>query len=310
MRPFTSRTARLSALILKMFLGLFFVVSAWAKLIDIDRFELYIYSFQLLSLHTSFLTARMVIVFELLVGIGLLSNIFNRWVNICTVTMLAAFTFFLGHALLIGRTDSCRCMGAWVDLNPAYSLLKNAVLLLLMIPVSRLQPWPWRPRWYIWMPVVSAIVVSVFVRSSPDNWLFRPDTESRHSHPLSAAVAPDGVLASLHLYQGRHAVLFLTPGCRYCHLADMKITAIQKRNHLDSTAFCYLLPGGSSSPVTLPGGAVSFSHPAVRLPDSLFIRLSGGIRPLLILLSDGRVSVVSHYRNIDEEQIVTFFRAK
>ena len=42
-----------------MLLGVFFIVSALAKLVDIDQFEIYIFSYNLLSLNLSFLVARL-----------------------------------------------------------------------------------------------------------------------------------------------------------------------------------------------------------------------------------------------------------
>ena len=61
-----------------MLLGVLFIVSAVAKLVEIDTFELYIFSYHLLPLTLSFLAARLVIVAEMLCGIGLLANIWKR----------------------------------------------------------------------------------------------------------------------------------------------------------------------------------------------------------------------------------------
>ena len=147
MKPFRSRPLRLAALVVRMLLGSFFIVSAIDKLIDIDRFEIYIFSYNILSLNTSFLMARLVIVGELLVGIGLISNVFNRFVDTCAMLMLVGFTLFMGYAAISGRNDSCQCMGALLDINPTHSILKNALLILLLLFAMCTQSWRWRPRW-------------------------------------------------------------------------------------------------------------------------------------------------------------------
>lgn len=296
----TSMGRRL-AFVLRMLLGLFFFVSAVAKWVDLDRFEIYVFSFQLFSLNATFLLARLLIVGELLVGIGLLSNLCHRFVNVCTALMLTGFTLFLGYAILVGRTDSCQCMGALLDISPAWSLLKNAVLLLLMIPASRCQSWSWCPRWYVWLPVLLAPFLLVFITSAPDNWLFHPDARG-YDNEVSAFVT-DPALAPLHLEQGDHALLFLTPECRYCRMADHKLTVIRHRHHLDSTSFHYIV--SSHSGPTASGEP--FSMPTFIVPDSLFLQITGGMRPLLMLVDDGRLQSVSHYRNIDERMIVDFF---
>lgn len=302
MRTYRTKAARLTALVLRMALGLFFIVSAVAKWVDLDRFEIYVFSFQLFSLNTTFLLARLLIVGELLVGIGLLSNICHRFVNGCTVLLLMAFTLFLGYAILVGRTDSCQCMGAWVNISPTLSLLKNALLFLVLLPASRCQPWRWRPRWYVWLPVVLFPMLAVFITSAPDNWLFCPDRASHAGEPVP--FLRDPALAPLQLDSGRQAVLFLTPGCRYCRLADQKVTAIRRRHAIDSTSIHYVI---SSRPTA---SSQTFSMPVTVVPDSLFGYMTGGMTPLLVLLENGRFVAVSHYRNIDEPQIVGFFDAK
>ena len=160
-----------------MLLGIFFIVSAIAKLCDMDRFEIYIFSYNILPLNVSFLTARVVTVCELLVGIGLVANVFKRLVDTCAMLMLVGFTLFLGYAILIGREDSCHCMGALLDIDPTHSILKNALLVVLLLFAMGAQPWRWRPRWYVWLPVLLAPTVTVFVVSAPDNWLFGPSEE-------------------------------------------------------------------------------------------------------------------------------------
>lgn len=306
MRPFSNPKTRWLVLALKMLIGVFFLVSAVAKLADMDRFEVYVFSFQWFSLGMAFLVARLVVVCELLLGLGLLVNVANRWVHGCTILMLTGFTLFLGYTILVGRNESCQCMGALVEISPAWSLLKNAVLLLLMVPVCRLEPWPWRPRWFVWLPAVLAPLVVVFVVSVPDNWRFRPDATSyADSNPFSTALQTDSVLDGLQLRQGHQAVLFLTPGCRFCQMADQKLQTIAQRNRLDPAAVHYVIPAGAALP---PGTTAEqyYSHPAVQLSDSVFMQITHGMRPLLFLVEDGHVMSVSHYRNMDEGQIVRF----
>ena len=100
MTPFGNKYLQWSALATRMLLGVFFIVSAVAKLVEIDTFELYIFSYHLLPLTLSFLAARLVIVAEMLCGIGLLANIWKRLVDTCTMAMLVVFTLFLGYSAL------------------------------------------------------------------------------------------------------------------------------------------------------------------------------------------------------------------
>ena len=308
MKPFPSKAARVVALVLRMALGALFIVSAIAKLIGIDRFEIYIFSFNLLPLTWSMMAARLVIVAELLVGIGLMANIAKRLVDTCALLMLVCFTLFLGYAALSGRTDSCQCMGSLVEFDPLQSIAKNAVLLLLLVVAMGARPWSWRPRWFVWLPVVLAPTVTVFVLSAPDNWLFGPSDEIYNAEQLDSAIAPDGELAPLQLAEGRHALAFLSPGCQFCRMADEKLTHICRRNGLDSTAFVYIIPAADSTVTPLTLDTVSFIRPGHLVPPMTFALITYGQRPMLMLMENGKVTATCHYRNINEKQIVDFLK--
>ena len=308
MTPFRNKPLRLAALVVRMLLGVFFIVSALAKLVDIDQFEIYIFSYNLLSLNLSFLVARLVICAEVLIGIGLLANIFNRWVDTCAMLMLVLFTLFLGYATLIGRTDSCHCMGPLVEIDPAKSIIKNILLLVALVFAMGAKPWAWRPRWYIWLPVLLVPTVTIFFRSAPDNWLFGPSQEVYNKEELDHANAPGGVLHSLHLSHGKHVVAFLTPGCQFCQMTDEKLTHICQRNNLDSTAFLYFTPSQDSTIAPLTLDTHTFLRPAYQIDLNTYSLITYGQRPILFLMQDGQVVATSHYRNIDEQQIVDFLK--
>lgn len=308
MRPYRRNSLRTAALVVRMLLGIFFVVSAIAKLVDIDRFEIYIFSYNILSLNLSFLVARLVIVGELLVGIGLVANVYKRLVDTCALLMLVGFTLFLGYASLIGRHDSCQCMGALLDINPTLSILKNALLTLLLLFAMGARPWRWRPRWYVWLPLVLAPTVAVFILSAPDNWLFGPSDEVYNAEEFAAAIQPEGILYPLHLDRGRHVIAFLTPGCPYCRMADEKLTHICRRNHLDSSAFLYFCPTPDSTLAPLTVDTTTFIRPCYLIPSLSYALITYGQRPIIFLTDSGKVTETCHYRNIDERRIVEFIK--
>ena len=69
-----NRVKTIAPILLKVLLGLVFIASAILKIVDMDRFEIYIYSYHFFSLNFSFLVARAAIILELVLGIGLVSN--------------------------------------------------------------------------------------------------------------------------------------------------------------------------------------------------------------------------------------------
>ena len=307
MTPFRSSPARVAALAVRLLLGAFFVVSAIAKWVDIDHFEIHVFSYNLLSLNASFLVARLVIVAELLVGIGLMSDIWHRFVNACTLLMLVGFTLFLGYAALVGRTDNCQCMGSLLEMNPVQSMLKNALLLLLLWIAMHAPEWRWHPKWWLWLPVVLAVPTTLFIVSAPDNWLFGPEDEVFNADALREAIADDGQLGPLDLDEGKHVVAFVTAGCQFCRMADQKLSSIWQRHELDSASLVYLVYTKDSTIAPLSLNDTSFQRPAFTVDKETFMLITYGQRPMVMLMEEGEVKGSCHYRNISEGEIVEFF---
>ena len=66
-------------LILRLLIGALFITTAIMKLLTLDEFEAYIYSFNLFSFLLSTVVARLVIMAELLLGICLMSKMLYKY---------------------------------------------------------------------------------------------------------------------------------------------------------------------------------------------------------------------------------------
>ena len=104
--------------------GILFLFSATAKLIGIDAFEIYLFSFGWFSLGTAYLLARLVIAAEYTLGLLLIANLCPKTAWWGSVAMLAVFSVFLGWLALSGNRENCNCFGELVNLNPLQSLGK------------------------------------------------------------------------------------------------------------------------------------------------------------------------------------------
>ena len=151
-----SKDNKALAIVLRVLLALLFLCSSVAKLMAIDDFELYIFSYGLLPLNLCYLVARLCIAAEMALALFIALGWWRRWVNLVAFLILILFSLFLGYAALIGRTDSCQCLGRLADLNPIQSLLKNAVLIAMVLGYSRLS----REAREIRMPMGIKIVIS------------------------------------------------------------------------------------------------------------------------------------------------------
>ena len=158
-------------LTLKLVLGILFIVSAVVKIADMDRFEIYIYSYHFFSLNFSFLVARAAIIAELVLGIGLISNCLHKLMWWGSVLMLIGYAFFLFYAFVIGRTDSCHCFGEYLQLNPWQSIVKNIALLALFALVYKVKGFRFKREFLALIGVAVIASVVVFVVSPPDNYM-------------------------------------------------------------------------------------------------------------------------------------------
>ena len=116
-------------------------MSAVLKVVDMDKFEIYVYSYHFFSLNFSFIAARLAIILELVLGIGLISHCFHKLMWWGSMVMLCGYSLLLIYALVMGRTDSCHCFGEFLPLDPKQSLIKNAVLMLLFFLIYGMESW-------------------------------------------------------------------------------------------------------------------------------------------------------------------------
>ena len=157
-------------IIMKVLLGLVFIASAILKVVDMDQFEIYVYSYHFFSLNTSFIVARVAIIIELVLGIGLVSNTLHKLYWWGSVAMLVGYTLLLIYALYLGRTDNCHCFGDFLQLDPKQSLVKNGILVLLFLPLYWMEEWKTPFRWLILCLAIIGSSIGVFAVSPPDNY--------------------------------------------------------------------------------------------------------------------------------------------
>lgn len=273
--------------LLRVLTGVVFFLSAVGKLVGIDEFELYVYSYGWLPLSASYMAARVCIGVELALSVLLCAGWYERLTRTATLLLLLFFTVVLCYAVLVGRDDSCQCFGQMVDMDPGESLLKNGVLIVMVLLAK---PQGARPhRGWERVLSVAALVVALavpFAVSVPDNWGFGPQREPYGAEALKEAVGEGGALAAMGVGEGRRMVAFVTPNCPYCKLAREKLGSLAKRHGIAEEKIVYVEPSD--------------------IGDSLFIAITYGARPLMMLMEGEEVRTTYHLRNVDESEVEEF----
>ena len=190
------KALRISASVLKILVGMIFIISAISKFITVDSFEMYVFSFGLFPLGLSFYVARLVIAFELILGAALISHRNHRFTVVMSLIFLLCFILFLTYAHLVGRTDSCHCFGEMMPFDPVQSILKNAVLIIILLFVYKYTPTGWYPRW--WLVIVIYLAAAGLLYYYMVHFLYALDMLALVFIFVMLCV---GVLASMPFYE-------------------------------------------------------------------------------------------------------------
>ncbi len=293
--------------VLKVLLGLVFIVSAVLKLIDMDSFEIYIYSYHFFSLNASFIVARLAIILELVLGIGLASHTLHKMYWWGSMAMLGGYTLLLIYALTLGRTDSCHCFGDFLQLDPKQSLIKNAVLMLFFLLIYRMESWKTPFRWLILILAVMASSIAVFVISPPDNLTSNADPEQNLQVELFDAMLDDAPLDSLNLHMGKQVVCFFSTSCDYCQMAAHKLSLMQQFYGFPKENITYLFMGNEEGVASFYEQSESAWYRDMLYPDvARLLKAINGNFPVIVFLEDGEVVHEYGFRNMNEAEIKAY----
>jgi len=293
---------------LKVFLGLVFIVSAVLKILDMDQFEIYIYSYHFFSLNFSFLVARVAIILELVLGIGLVSNCFHKLMWWGSVLMLSGYTILLVYALILGRTDNCHCFGDYLRFNPWQSILKNIVLLGLFSLIYKMEGRHFKYERLALVATVLACSAAVFAISPPDNFLNTSKTEDLQEAVFFEALRQPP-LDSMNLLQGKKVVGFLSSGCEYCKMAAHKLSLMQSFYGFPEQDVLFVFLGSEEGVRRFFEDSESTQYPYVIYEDvKTLLQMNNGAFPLFVFMEDGKVLHEYGFRDMDESEINLFFQ--
>ena len=291
---------------LKVLLGLVFIASAFLKVLDMDKFEIYVYSYHFFSLSFSFIIARLAIILELVLGIGLISHCLHKLMWWGSMAMLVGYSLLLIYALTLGRIDSCHCFGDFLQLDPKQSLIKNGVLMALFLPIFRMESWKTPFRWLILILAIMASSIGVFVASPPDN-LAKMDPNHNLQVEIFDEMLDEAPLDSLHLDEGKQIVCFFSPGCEYCQTAARKLSLMQQFHGFPRERITYLFMGDEEEVSKFYELSESDRYREVIYPDARMLKAVKGNLPTIVFMENGEVVKECGLRDMQENEIKAFF---
>lgn len=296
------------ARIIKFVLGLLFVVSAILKIVDMDAFELYVFSYRFFAINTSFLVARAAIIVELVLGIGLISNCFHKLMWWGSVLMLVGYTGLLIYALVLGRTDSCHCFGDYLQLNPWQSIIKNVVLLALFALIYNVKGRRFKRDGLALAAVVVGCAVAVFAVSPPDNMTPSYDPSHDLNGELFNEALQQSPLNAYGLTDGRKVVAIFSSGCDYCMLAARKLSLMQQLYGFPEKDVLFIFMGTEEGIQRFYQESESINYQYVIYNDVVtLLKINNGVFPIVVLMDHGEIVGEYGFRNMRENEIKDFF---
>ncbi len=294
--------------ILRILLGLFFLLSAIFKLISIDEFEIYVFSHGLLSFDLSSFMARLLIGIEFFIGIMLIINLYFRQIWIISLTMHSAFTIYLAFLTISGSTENCHCFGEIFKLSPVESMMKNGIFLLLLVAIRKGKNNQLKRQSLILSLILTFSIALPNIISPPDFAYsdFGIATSTIDKNKLDSLIL-NNTKFPIKFDNGKKVLCFYSPKCKFCKLAEQKMSTIIHRNRLDTSFFKNIFFGKQSSLDDFyhPDG-IRFEHTFIKSRD--FMIITGGEMPIILLVDHKKIIHTFDYRSIDESILVNFLR--
>ena len=293
-------------LIIRIGIGAFFIVSAILKLFSLDHFELYIYSFNIVSFTLSCLAARAIIAAEILVGILLIAKVKYKEAWWLTMLMLIGFSFLLIYVILFRNDSNCHCMGDLVEIKPSLSLIKNLVAIALMLCIRKEEDYCFRGRIAVLVGAFLAAIIPPFVLLPVDNiynMLLKTDNLNYNETAFNALMA-DSTMQGVSFEEGNYIVGVVSSGCNFCRTGCLKLSEIVDNNQLDTSRVVYLIWGDSNLTRQFQTETKSDSFRFIQISPAHAVNVVNGQFPTFLLIHDGEVLSTADLRHLTEKAVI------
>jgi len=140
-----SKALRIVTIVLRVLVGLVFLVAAYAKLKDPwALFAMSIDSYGILPLRWVEFTARTLPWFEAVLGVALIAGVFQRVTTGIGTLLMVAFIGAMAWAKLHGKEIDCGCFGPGEAIS-VWTVLRDASIGAALLFVTLMSYWKPRP---------------------------------------------------------------------------------------------------------------------------------------------------------------------
>ena len=298
-------------LTIRLLLGVFFISTAVLKLLSIDNFEVYIYSFGLFSYTWTTFFSRLLIFIELIIGISLILKIHFKQIWWLTMLMMVGFTLFLIYAAIFRNDSNCHCFGSLIELDPVQSIVKNIITIVLLLFIRNEQSHDYKPiikRWLIGISIVASLIIP-FVLMPMDVIYNKIYSEKENVNTvafyesLSDSTYFDGNKL-MDVSEGRYLINYALAGCKYCRIGAEKLTLMVDRHGISHEKVKFIIGGSDEAISRFIENTNTSNYEHWKIPAPQFMSITFGKFPLYVFIEDGKVVKAGDFRMIDDDLIM------
>lgn len=293
-------------------LGILFIVSGLLKLYPIEPFELNFIDLRIANWFTAPFIARLLIAFELFLGLLLICNLSLKKITLkATITLLIFFTIYLLFELFTeGNTGNCGCFGTYLQMTPLQSILKNLLLIIIAIILFLYHPNS-KARFYrpLILLFLGASVATPFILNpldlmaaqyrQPESVNFQMDLSLIYNDTIKYKAAVD-------LAREKHIVAFFSMTCIHCKETAFKMYIMKKRH--PEIPFFMVLNGKEDNLKLFFEETKATNIPYMVLLGLPFARITGGSVPIVFWMENGIVVKKSLYISLEEAEILKWLK--
>lgn len=329
-----SNALKYSSSVVRITVGLLFVMSAASKLIAIDSLELYIYSFEIFSYSATTILSRLLIATEFFIGMCLIFKLYYKKIWWLTVILMILFTIFLVYVIRFRNDDNCHCFGDLIPIDPKQSLVKNIIVTSLMLFIKKIDDSNYSLKI---KKLLSGIIVALSVAIPfvivPNDLIYNKIYSEKENidtiafyeslndstyigylkvlpEKLGDTIAYVDEDMMMDVGEGRHLINYVLAGCKYCRMGAERLAIMSRRYDIDKGKVKFVVGGNPEMMSRFVTSTETYDFGHWKISQFKLMDVTLGRFPLYVFVEDGKVVKAVDFRHLDEEAAVRFLTGK
>ncbi len=288
---------RFILILLTLATGGLFLYSAYTKLLpSIQAFEYNIAGNTHVTHMAAAIGARFFIGLEAALGAMIILHFFGKrkWVLKAAFALVAIFSIYLIWLWIkMGDDVNCGCFGGAIFMSPSTSLIKNAIILLVLgILIRSHKGFSFDSANIIPIVNVLCLIIATYI-AFPVFTPYKFKYEKLYADTLYTPV--------VDLTHDKHIVAFVSRSCSHCRKAALRMHDIKQNN--PAIPFYMVIAGTDTAFYTFWEDTHAQNIPWSLLPEKPFMDYTGGEFPQIIWLNNGKVEANITYPELDQKTI-------